>query len=131
MKYWTDGEWLGLGCGAHSTLAAVRWRNVSATGDYVARVEAGGRIATEIRVLTPAQRLEERLFMGLRLTEGIDLEDVTRHYAVDVLARYGDRLRDYRDAGLVVRDGTRLRLTRRGLLVSNEIMAVFIDSTVR
>jgi oxygen-independent coproporphyrinogen-3 oxidase len=131
MKYWTDGEWLGLGCGAHSTLAAIRWKNVSATSDYVGRIEAGDPIATEIRVLTPAQRLEERLFMGLRLIEGIDLEDVKRHYSVDILERYGDPLRDYRDAGLLVQEGTRLRLTRRGLLVSNEIMAVFIDSTVR
>ena len=41
LKYWTDGEWLGFGCGAHSTVDGVRWKNVSATEDYIARVTAG------------------------------------------------------------------------------------------
>ena len=36
LKYWTDGEWLGFGCGAHSTRGGVRWKNVSATEDYIA-----------------------------------------------------------------------------------------------
>jgi oxygen-independent coproporphyrinogen-3 oxidase len=131
MKYWTDAEWLGLGCGAHSTLAGIRWKNVSATGDYVARIEGEGPVATEIRVLTPAQRLEERLFMGLRLIEGIDLDEINRHYAVDVWERYADRLADHVEAGLLARERGRLRLTRRGLLLSNEVMEVFITPTVR
>ncbi len=38
LKYWTDGEWLGFGCGAHSTRDGVRWKNVSGTEDYVDRV---------------------------------------------------------------------------------------------
>ena len=41
LKYWTDGEWLGFGCGAHSTRGGVRWKNVSATDDYIACVAAG------------------------------------------------------------------------------------------
>jgi oxygen-independent coproporphyrinogen-3 oxidase len=131
LKYWTAGEWLGLGCGAHSTLAAVRWKNVSATADYVQRIESGAAVAADLRVLEPARHLEEDLFMGLRLIEGIDLEAITRHYAVDVWERYGDRLQRYLDAGLLARAGRRLRLTRRGLLLSNEVMAVFIDPTVR
>src|SRR6185503_1318550 len=39
MKYWQDGEWLGFGCGAHSTRRAVRWKNVASTGEYVRRLE--------------------------------------------------------------------------------------------
>src|SRR5436190_6974546 len=40
LKYWTDGEWYGFGCGAHSTVDGVRWKNLSATEDYVARIAA-------------------------------------------------------------------------------------------
>ena len=41
LKYWTDAEWLGFGCGAHSTRDGVRWKQVASAGDYVARVNAG------------------------------------------------------------------------------------------
>ncbi len=73
LKYWQDGEWLGFGCGAHSTREGVRWKNVSATEDYVRTVTAGGSLVTERRTMTPTERLEEALFTGLRLTEGVDI----------------------------------------------------------
>ena len=43
LKYWRDGEWLGFGCGAHSTRGALRWKNVAGTAEYVARVRGGPR----------------------------------------------------------------------------------------
>ena len=46
LKYWQDGEWLGFGCGAHSTRDGVRWKNVSATEDYIAR-SSGRALAVE------------------------------------------------------------------------------------
>ena len=49
VKYWTDGEWLGLGCGAHSTRSGERWKNVAATGEYVERVTAGQSAAVDVR----------------------------------------------------------------------------------
>jgi len=131
LKYWTDGEWVGFGCSAHSTLDAVRWESVRSAADYVARIEAGRTAAAAVRRLTPDERLEEALFMRLRLLEGIDLDQTARSHGVDVWARYGGRLRDALDAGLLTRDGARLRLTRRGLMLSNEVMAVFIEAGVR
>ncbi len=47
LKYWTDGEWIGFGCGAHSTRGGERWKNVAATAEYIDRVakaaDAGDR----------------------------------------------------------------------------------------
>jgi oxygen-independent coproporphyrinogen III oxidase len=126
LKYWTDGEWLGFGCGAHSTRDGVRWKNVSATEDYVRRIQAGALTAIEHRHLTPDERLEEALFTGLRLSDGIDIEEIGRKYVVDVWSRFGEGLAPFVTEGLLVRDGARLRLTRNGMLVANEIMAVFV-----
>src|SRR5438874_6824295 len=81
-KYWTDGEWLGFGCGAHSTRGGARWKNVSATDDYVARVEAGVPTATDMRRLSPDERLGDALFTGLRLTDGVNLDAVRARYSV-------------------------------------------------
>ncbi|HXW05049.1 MAG TPA: radical SAM family heme chaperone HemW [Vicinamibacterales bacterium] len=126
LKYWTDGAWLGLGCGAHSTRDGVRWKNVSGTEDYIGLVAAGRPAGSDRRVLTPAERLEEALFTGLRLTEGVDIEAVGARYGVEVWSRFGRELQPFVDEGLLERRGPRLRLTRTGMLIANEIMAVFV-----
>jgi oxygen-independent coproporphyrinogen-3 oxidase len=126
LKYWQDGEWLGVGCGAHSTRGGVRWRNVSATGDYVARLGEGRSPIAERRELRREERLEEALFTGLRLVEGVDFEAAGQRFGVDVWERYGESLQPFLAEGLAVREGPRLRLTRRGMLVANEVLAVFV-----
>ncbi|MBI3263566.1 MAG: radical SAM family heme chaperone HemW [Acidobacteria bacterium] len=126
MKYWRDGDWLAFGCGAHSTLDEARWKNVTSTLDYLARVEAGDSVIAERRTLRPHDRLAEALFMGLRLTDGVDLRALGERYAVDVWAAYGPRLERHLEAGLARKTGECLRLTRRGRLLANEVMAVFV-----
>jgi len=126
LKYWQDGEWLAFGCGAHGTRTGVRWRNVPATEEYVARIAAGADAVAERRTLSQDDRLAEAVFMGLRLVEGVDLADLERRYHVDVWNRYGARLAPMLDAGWVRRQGDRLALTREGMLLANEVMAVFV-----
>jgi oxygen-independent coproporphyrinogen-3 oxidase len=126
LKYWTDGEWLGFGSGAHSTRDGVRWKNVTGTEDYIRRVTAGMSPVVETRRLSRDERLEEALFTGLRLADGVDIAAAGRRYGVDVWARFGPGLTPFVDAGLLRREGPRLRLTRDGMLVANEIMAVFV-----
>jgi oxygen-independent coproporphyrinogen-3 oxidase len=131
LKYWQDGEWLGFGCGAHSTRYGARWKNIASTEEYVAAVTAGARLITDERRLSKEERLEEALFTGLRLTAGIDLGEMQKRHGVDVWARYGADLITFADEGLLVYDGGSLKLTRRGMLLAHEIMAVFISSAVR
>jgi oxygen-independent coproporphyrinogen-3 oxidase len=126
LKYWEDGEWLGFGCGAHSTSGGMRWKNVSATADYVDRVARGESASVDCRVLPPAERLGDALFTGLRLTDGVNLDKISRRYEVDVWRRFGADLEPFLAAGCLKRDGPRLSLTRRGMLLANEIMAVFV-----
>ena len=133
LKYWRGGSWLGFGCGAHATWNGIRWRNLSSTTDYVGRLTAGETVRIDERVLSPGERVEEALFMGLRLTQGVDLSAIRLVYGVDVLRRYSDELPRFVDAGLLVVDGPgeRLCLTRQGMLLANEIMMVFIGGAVR
>jgi oxygen-independent coproporphyrinogen-3 oxidase len=131
LKYWRDGAWLGFGCGAHSTRDGVRWRNVSATMDYSKRVEHGESVVADERTLDADERLEDALFMGLRLAAGVDLGDLEARYGVDTWARYGEELEPFVEAGLLVHESGRLALTRPGMLLANEVMAVFIDRPVR
>jgi oxygen-independent coproporphyrinogen-3 oxidase len=125
-KYWEDGEWLGFGCGAHSTRGGVRWMNVSSTSDYIEKIAAGQPVKTGIRTLTPDERLGDALFTGLRLTKGVDIDAIGRRYGVDVWQRYGAELQRFIDEGILRRQGSVLSLSRRGMLLANEVMAVFV-----
>jgi oxygen-independent coproporphyrinogen III oxidase len=126
VKYWTDGEWVGFGCGAHSTRWGVRWRNVSSTEEYVARVSSGESPATDHRRLSADERLGDALFTGLRMADGIDLEAIFSRYGVDVWRRYGSELERFIEAGCLQRSGSRLWLTRSGMLVAHEVMTIFV-----
>jgi oxygen-independent coproporphyrinogen-3 oxidase len=126
LKYWTDQEWLGFGCGAHSTRDGVRWKNVAATEEYVARVGSGESVAIDRRRLSPEERLGDALFTGLRLSDGVNLNQIYQCYGIDVWARYGGDLEPFIGLGCLRRDGARLRLTRRGMLLAHEVMAVFV-----
>jgi oxygen-independent coproporphyrinogen-3 oxidase len=126
LKYWSDGDWLGFGCGAHSTRDGTRWMNVSATENYVARIEAALPVATGARRLSADERLGDALFTGLRLTTGVDLEAIRHRYGVDVWDRYGAELEPFVQHGCLRRDRDRIWLTRRGMLLANEVMTVFV-----
>jgi oxygen-independent coproporphyrinogen-3 oxidase len=131
LKYWTDGDWLGFGCGAHSTRKGVRQKNVASTEDYVRAVNAGVAVEAERRILSVQERLEEAVFMGLRLAEGVRLDGVRSRYGVDLWERYGEDLSPFVDERLVIYDDGVLRLTRSGMLLANEVMSVFIGPPVR
>jgi oxygen-independent coproporphyrinogen-3 oxidase len=78
------------------------------------------------RPLTAGECLEEALFTGLRLTEGVDMQTLGTRYGADVWARYGDALQPFLAEGLLRHEGPMLRLTRAGMLIANEVLAVFV-----
>jgi oxygen-independent coproporphyrinogen-3 oxidase len=110
-----------------------RWQNVPEAADYVRLIESGQEVTAERRDRPPRERVEEALFMGLRLTEGVSLDRILRDHGCDAWRIWGDRLAPFVASGLLLHEGGRLRLTRRGMLLSNEIMSAFIEdgSTVK
>ena len=126
LKYWTDGEWLGFGCGAHSTRHGSRWKNISSTQEYIDQVARRGSPAIDVRRLTPDQQLGDALFTALRLVDGIDTNAIQTRYGVDVWRRFGADLEPFLEAGCLLREGARLRLTRQGMLLAHEVMTVFV-----
>ena len=126
MKYWADGDWLGFGPGAHSTCHGVRWRNITSTEEYIQKRGSGESVVVERRSLTNDERLGDALFTGLRLSRGVDLGMLSARYGIDVWSRFGSRLMPYMEAGVLLRQDGRLRLTRPGMLLSNEVMSVFV-----
>ncbi|MSO55462.1 MAG: radical SAM family heme chaperone HemW [Acidobacteria bacterium] len=126
LKYWSDGDWWGFGPGAHSTCQGSRWRNISATEEYLQRIREGATVMVDRRRLSNEERLGDALFTGLRLNRGIDLPLLSERYGTDIWERFGRRLAPFCEAGILLREEGRLRLTRQGMLLANEVMSVFV-----
>jgi oxygen-independent coproporphyrinogen-3 oxidase len=76
--------------------------------------------------LTRQERFEESLFTGLRLSAGVSRQDIARLHGVDPWLRYGETLAPCMEEHLMWTQGDRFGLTRRGMLVANEILMMFV-----
>jgi oxygen-independent coproporphyrinogen-3 oxidase len=125
LKYWTDQDYIGFGPSAHSYLGGERTANGPNLSEYLA---CGGRgIPRGVEPPSPGKRALEALLAGLRLLEGVDLGSLRRRHG-DAIPRPGDpNVIDLVQAGFLVSEGERLRLTRRGRLVSNEVLEHLMD----
>jgi oxygen-independent coproporphyrinogen-3 oxidase len=113
LKYWSREPYLGFGADAHSFDGRRRWQNVEAPAEYLARDNPAEEA-------TDADPVAEKFFVGLRLERGVDPAPGER-------ARYGERINRLVRAGVLEDDGATVRLTRRGVLVSNEVFAEFLE----
>ncbi len=108
LKYWRREPYLGFGADAHSFDGVWRWQNVESAAEYVEASPAPER--------TLADPVGERLFLGLRLSDGID----------GGWAPFEDAIERFLGEGLLEFEGGRLRLTHRGVLLSNEVFVEFV-----
>jgi oxygen-independent coproporphyrinogen-3 oxidase len=74
--YWSDGDWWGVGPGAHSHVHGVRWWNVKHPNAFATRLNAGLSPAAGRELLTVEQRYDERVLLGVRLVEGLPIDDL-------------------------------------------------------
>jgi oxygen-independent coproporphyrinogen-3 oxidase len=118
LKYWRLEPYLGFGADAHSLTGTVRGQNTETATDYVARWKRGESARTEETTAVPH---EERFFVGLRLMEGIAPTAEER-------SRYAEEIARLVKAGLLEEIGERVRLTQRGVLVSNEVFQEFVGT---
>lgn len=123
LKYWKREPYLGLGAGAHSFSGVHRWGNTHDPAAFVGAIQQGRIPVEQLEVVGPEAALQEELFLGLRLLEGIDLAGIERRYNVSL----APRLKSLRDAGLLEFDGTRARLAVGRLAVSNEVFVELLS----
>lgn len=114
LNYWQRGRYVGAGVGAHSFINDDRIENTEDIKEYIEMLEAGKLPIVETRRLTPKDESAERVFLGLRLAEGIEVDDSSRFKTLE-------------NAGLIVSINNRIRLTRKGMTVSNAVMVEVME----
>jgi oxygen-independent coproporphyrinogen-3 oxidase len=113
LKYWRLEPYAGFGLDAHSFDGHARW---STPDTLLAFLEDGGDSTRRM----PSDRVEEHFFVGLRLAAGIEPQPSER-------ARFAEPIRKWISNGMLIEDGPKLRLSDRGVLLSNEILQEFIN----
>jgi oxygen-independent coproporphyrinogen-3 oxidase len=116
LKYWRLEPYVGFGADAHSFDGAVRTSNVETAQEYVVRLREE---RTPQLDQSPAQD-DEHFFVGLRLTQGIEPRE-------DEWKRFAEPIERFVGLGLLERTGPRLRLTSRGVMLSNEVFQEFVN----
>jgi oxygen-independent coproporphyrinogen-3 oxidase len=124
LKYWQDLPYAGFGLGAHAYHQGERRGNRRELDGYIADLAAGRDPVAEQDRWNPVRRLEEALFMGLRLRDGIDAARIGTRYGLDLVESFRPVWDRAENQGLLIRKGDRIRLTRNGRLRSN---SVFVD----
>jgi oxygen-independent coproporphyrinogen-3 oxidase len=125
--YWQNDPYLGFGISAASFLEGERWSNTPSTRVYRDRVEAGLSAAEPGERLDGRSAVGEALMLGLRLNEGVDLRQMSARYDCDVPELFHVEFERWIDRGLLeATNDRRLRLTRAGLLLSNNVFADLI-----
>ena len=134
VKYWRREPYVGFGLDAHSMLrcgeGAVRWGNTDDLSRYEvlgSRFEVGN---PEVERIGAARGFEEAMFLGLRMNVGVDLEAMHAEFGAELMRGAVAALNDVEVAGLVEREGSWLRLTARGRMVSNEVFSRLLVETV-
>lgn len=121
--YWTRVDYLGIGIGAASLMGDRRFSNA---GDLDSYLEDPLGVREQVQELSLQERMEEFMFLGLRLTKGVSRKRFLHEFGRSMEEIYGDVLKRNRRDGLLVEDGDLVRLTLRGLDVSNYVMAQFL-----
>lgn len=126
LGYWQRKEYLGLGLGSASLVGETRFSNTRNMENYLNNSDSAAKIREEREILTVQEQMEEFMFLGLRMTEGISVTEFREVFGVFLEQIYGKVLEKYKKLELLEERGGRLRLTRRGISVSNPILADFL-----
>jgi oxygen-independent coproporphyrinogen-3 oxidase len=123
LGYWLGRDYLGLGIGAVSTVAGLRWRNAPSLGGYLRALEYAGAPARELEPIDGETHRRERLMLGLRLDEPVPFADVAGAVNEEALARL-ERL------GLAERRPGGLTLTRRGRFLGGAVTVELMEESL-
>ena len=144
MVYWTGGEYIGFGIGAASYFQGKRFSNMRDIFGYINLMEDTAekfvttdsmemlyndvtkKLRENVTTIYIDSRMEEFMFLGLRMMCGISRMDFEERFKKDIYEVYGPVLNKYIDQGFMGTEGDRIFLTDAGIDVSNVILADFL-----
>ena len=142
LAYWLNRPYLGVGPGAHSSMMGRRFANMKSPRRYVAAIASGavseevvhmpvseGEIAVDfVETTSPEMAMSETMMLGMRLSRGVVKSEFKHRFGTTIDDLYGREIAMLTAAGLIEEDSARIRLTRRGKLLGNNVFESFVIS---
>ena len=119
--YWERGEYVGFGLGAASLISDIRYSNTRDMKEYLEDFSSG----RENEILSLEDKMSEFMFLGLRMTKGIEISEFERQFKSDIYDIFGSEIKKHVGNGLLVEKEGRLMLTGKGFDLSNYVFADF------
>jgi oxygen-independent coproporphyrinogen III oxidase len=126
INYWQNGPYLALGAGAVACIGGRRRQKTRDPLLFCKQIESGQSAVQEEECLEPAASFRETVIMGLRMNKGVSKENLRKRYEMELNDCYGDTLTRLIDQGLLEMTASHLRLTARGRIFANQVMAELV-----
>ena len=124
--YWKTEEYIGIGSSSSSYIDNFRVSNITSVKGYINNINTNKTVEEERYKNTREDNIEEFIFMGLRMIKGINLQEFNRRFGVDITSIYECQIeKNIRRGLLIIKDGN-LKLTEKGINLSNNVMSDFI-----
>ena len=127
LRYWRNESYIGLGAGAHSYYSGLRFSSVRDPRRYVELVESGTSTIDWIENIDPGLEMAETAMLGLRLNEGLKQREFHRRFGRRIVEVFPQAMEWCVELGLLTANDDRVRLTRRGRMLGNEVFASFLS----
>lgn len=126
--YWFNENYYGVGAGAHGYVNDERYYNIKPVPHYIKSMKENLTAVKDTISLTETEKIEEEMFLGLRMTDGILKSRFKAKYGVPVEEYYGSELSYLKDRGWIKDDGRSISMTDSGRMVGNEVFITFLKS---
>lgn len=124
--YWRNDEYLGIGSASTSFIDNKRIKNIENVKDYIDKIRNNEDVIEDITINTIEDSMEEFVFMGLRMIEGININEFKERFGVTIESIYKNVIDININKNLLVLKNDKISLTEKGIELSNSVMSDFI-----
>lgn len=126
MIYWKNDEYIGIGAGAHSFINNERFNNLCGLDEYINSLSKGISARENVILITEKDRMQEFMFLGLRLINGINIDEFEYRFGRTIYSVFEREINKVVELGLAQLDNNCLKLTDMGLDLANQVFMEFV-----
>lgn len=125
--YWRNGDYAGIGAGAHGHVNQTRTMNQPSPRRYIDKLADGQSPVTNTECINATTEMAETMLLGLRLLgNGVSKHAFAQRHDVSLSDQFGPQLKRLQADGLLIEDDCRVRLSPRGAMLANSVCAEFV-----